>query len=189
MIKLPLELQMMTIEMIHDYQTLVSLYDSLPLSADSLRQLLLQRIFSDLRCQRLQRRETLSQCRDAVHEMRDLLGLEGLVPKFQTILDDIESEVRLAEKPVEFRGLTHPEQGQTRLKKQYLQTHLLNSKVAVNSRRQKENSMTTMEMDLTADRSRSKEHRAAWLPPDTHFTIADFKDRLYREQLDEMWSG
>lgn len=169
MFGLPLELQIMTIENLQDHDSLVALYDSLPSSDAFLKRLLLYRIFDTLRQRNAKHIETLRQCREAVYEMRDILGMEILLPKFQALVDQIDVEMRINERPVEFRGLTHPEQSGTRLKKGTMQKHL---------RGKKRHSEQCDEESSLRDTP-----VAPWMTFDGTSSLQQFKDSLYRHQM------
>lgn len=190
MFTLPLELQLLTIENVRDYDSLVALYDSLPSTSADLAAFLLGRIFEVLKSDRIHRLETLQACRQAVFEMRDILGIESLVPKFQGIIQDIDEEVKGLERAVEFRGLTHPKQGLTGIKKASmrdkrdflpLRSGRRQSMIGI---AKSDNTVDDLsrESSTTTEESASKV-RKLWVQDNGQFCVSTFMDNLYQQQL------
>ena len=167
---LPLELQMMTIEHLKDFESLVALFDALPSTDATIRNLLLYRIFDALQDDRNVHVRVLRECRDAVLELRDLLGMESKVLRFKLITDSIDEELARQERPLDFRGLTHPRQGQTMLKKARMKSHQ-----KITSRRAMENTGHCSPDNASLPK--------LWLTKDGKISLEVFKDNLYRQQL------
>lgn len=181
MFTLPLELQLLTIESITELESLVALYDSLPSTSETVRDVLLRRIFLVLNQERVQRLETLNSCRLAVFELRDLTGVESLVAKYQGIADGIDEELALTERPVEFRGLSHPSQGRTMLKKENMRERAGSTSPKPPSRRHQAN-----QPDAPITLSPSEAHEAArimWSGQNDEVCLRTFKNNLYLQQL------
>lgn len=181
MFSLPLELQLLTVESITDTDTLVALYDSLPSMSDTMRDLLLHRIFKDLHEARIRRLETLRECLLAVFELRDWTGDEVLSSRFQALVDGVNEEIDLSEQPVEFRGLRHPSQGRTMLKKENMRERAGSTSPKSLSKRYLENMQNVRAKGLTSDA-----HAAAkqmWNDSNGQVCLKMFMHNLYQQQL------
>lgn len=183
MLNLPLELQIILSENITELDSLVALYDSLPSTSSTFKNLLVNRILVTLRAERAHRLETLIQCRAAVFELRDVLGVESLLPKFTALAQGLEKEIRMAERPVEFRGLAHCSQTQTFFKKSNMREQQGSTSPKGYSRRQRENfTKESATRDILEDDS--SEH--LWLRRDGKVCLSTFMDNLYSQQLTDL---
>lgn len=176
--RLPIEIQMMTIESITDLDSLTALYDSLPSTSVPVRDVLLNRIFLHLNDRRSLRLHNLLECRFAVHELQDWCGVESRRGFFQNLIAGIDEEIYLSEAPVEFRGLRHPSQGRTLLKKENMREKANSTSPKLRSRR--------YQHSTTAVHSLSEAHeivKRMWTRVNDEVCPSTFKENLYGEQI------
>lgn len=144
----------MLIENINDKQTLISLFDSLPSTASALSTITLRKLFTLLNGERTTRLETLDQCKQTLYELRDIIGIDSKVLNFEELEASLNEAIKVTLRPVEFRGLRHPDAGRTLLKKKY----------------------------RYQDKDKDRNELCEWWNRDD-FTVERFKDELYAQQL------
>lgn len=176
---LPLELQLMTIENLEDSESLIALFDALPSTNLTIRDFLLVRIFRVLATERLDRIETLRACREAALEMRDLLGVERLFNTFQGILDSVDSEIAKQERKVVFRGLTHPSQGRTMLKKGHRKLQQVDRGLKYGHRRILEHHRSHFLEKESLRSALQEQAREIWLSETGKICLRTFMNNMY----------
>lgn len=175
----------MMIDSIEDQDSLINLYDSLPSTASFLSSTIMRRLFALRTTRRARRLETLQSCQLALYELRDLVGIESLIPEFSAISKGIKHEIESWERPVEFRGLRHPDAGGALLKKHNNMMKMGQYAKVPFNKAKGDTAVVHKEFGLPMCADSSRPRTKAWcIHEDMELTLETFKDHLYAQNID-----